>query len=230
MRFSKVVYLTLAAALAIGALWVSSASAVVEFSRYEVILERMPFGEPPAEPEPPPGPPPAPPPPPFERSFARNIRLCFLREHGKSIRVGFLDVGTKPQKNYLLNVGETSDDGIEVKDADFEEEKVLLAKEDQEYWVSMTGKAGSQAGGRSVAVPKSVRSRRTSGRRTSRSLNLAERIRRRRETVRHRVVKPPKLSGEALKIREGKPALPIPLTKEQDAQLVKEGVLPPSED
>jgi hypothetical protein len=64
-----------------------------------------------------------------------------------------------------------------------------------------------------------------------RQLRLEEE-RRRAETI-------PDLHGQVLEkhlqeynmqaIREGAPPLPIPLTPEQDAQLVEEGILPPAE-
>jgi len=65
------------------------------------------------------------------------------------------------------------------------------------------------------------------------------RLRSRREASRIRTVAPPNLTSEALQqrlqelqadqIRRGGPTLPLPLSKEVDDQLVREGVLPPTE-
>jgi hypothetical protein len=71
--------------------------------------------------------------------------------------------------------------------------------------------------------------------------SYADKLRRRREERERQAAAVPevKLSPEELEkqlkeyqmkvIREGLPPLPIPLTKEMDDQLVKEGVLPPQE-
>lgn len=252
MKICHIAFVVVALSLA-----ASSALARMAFSRYEVILDRMPFGEvkapvvaaKPVEP--------AQPPP--EKSFVRNLKLCALKQVGSGVKVGFFDKKTKPQKNYFLYVGQTSDDGIEVVDADFEEEKALLRQNGQEYWLHMTGWATAGGGGMPTQVSSgsapSVGSRTskpgarhastaTSADSTSKAASRGsylERLRQRRAALAKRneaIVKSrmnqPSATARRKKleeynmqlIREGKPALPVQLTKEQDDQLVKEGVLP----
>ena len=211
------------------------------FSRYEIILNRRPFGEPPAvddrreppRPEPPAGP-----------SFADSLRLVALTYNQGDIRVGFVDTKVKPQKTYFLFVGD-SQDGIEVVSASYEDERVVLRKDGDERTLSMA------AGGRVVETARAATSadlnplaiaaaRSTSrGSRVSAPRVLSPGRQARLEEERRRAELMPELHGQVLEkhlqeynlqaIREGAPPLPIPLTPEQDAQLVEEGILPPME-
>ena len=128
------------------------------FSRYQVILDRQPFGDP--TPPAPPAPPrkPEPPPNPAE-SFVRNLRMVAITEGPDgTLRVGLVSVArparpvrVRPgqprppapppvaQQSYYLRVGETSADGITLVDANYDEEKALLRKDDEEHWISMGG-------------------------------------------------------------------------------------------
>lgn len=225
---------TLALAAAVAAAG-SHAWASRDFARYEVILQTMPFGDttaPASEVDA------APVVIPPSQSFVRNLRLCALKESGAGLRVGFIDISAKPQRNYLLYVGESSDDGIEVVQADFAEGKALLRKGSDEQWIELGGAPAASPAvvrlpGRSSAFSRSPVST------PSAASSYVARLRARQEALRTRVVEPPKLSGEALQkhlqdynvqlIKEGKPPLAIALTPEQDTQLVKEGYLPPQE-
>jgi hypothetical protein len=205
-----------------------------DFGRYEIILQTMPFGDtaasgmgaggsvPPAQ------------------SFIRNLRLVALKEGDAGLRVGFIDIAAKPQRSYLLYVGDKSDDGIEVVDADFEGGKALLRMGGDEQWIEMGGPSAAAPAGmpaRPPAITRTASAPSTSPSSTANS--YVARLRARQEALRSRTVEPPKLSGEALQkhlqdynvqlIKEGKPPLPIALTPEQDAQLVQEGYLPPQE-
>ncbi len=208
-----------------------AAEAVVQpFSRYEVILRRRPFGEPP-----PPVMPDAagqsikPPPPPA----AREWRLCSLtRSEKRGITVGLVNIRT--QASHLIKPGEKVDD-IEVVEVDFDGESVKVRISGTEDWLAMDGKgkAGVQATASAVPVSSVASPSRTV------PLSYADRLKARREekASKHREVAGPALTGEQLEgylkryqmdaIRQGLPALPIPLTKEMDDQLVSEGVLPP---
>ncbi len=213
---------------------VAAGAASVPFSRYEVILARKPFGEPP-----PPVPSasagavaPAPPPPP---SFAKELRLCGLTQSPRwGITAGLVDIRT--QKGYLLRVGET-DDEIELVDADFDAGAVKLRKGQDTQWLYLEGSAGAaaaQGGASASAAAPSV----PAG--SGAPQSYADRLRARRELAKApkvREVVGPKLTGEELEkylqqyqmdvIRRGEPALPVPLTPEMDEQLVKEGILEP---
>jgi len=241
--------------LAIGLCVVATAAtAAYDFSRYQVILDREPFGSPPPAPEPGPEPesdPPQPPPP-----VVRELRLCAIRENvGGELRVGFVNIREKPQKFYWLYVGESSDDGIEVVDADYGEEKALLRKDGHEFWLEMGGVATAAApaatarrgtrgrssasrapsprsGGSSVVEPPNTsylaRLRERQEARKQRALAML--AQREQQTEEMKVAEEKRLREYNLNlIREGMPALPIALTKDEDDKLVNEGVLPAAE-
>jgi hypothetical protein len=222
------------AALALAGVISSPAATDTGFDRYRVILDRKPFGQ---------GPPPeqpAPPPPlnPND-SFAKLIRLTALLETSDGrIKAGFIDM--KNNQNYYLEVGEISPAGIELVSANYDKESVILRSgaEMAELKLSSTGDfqpiaPEQQAARLAQASPG--------------QMSYVDR-RRLREEQRKLVAQPPPpppeppkplLTGEALQkhlqeyqmevIRQGLPALPIPLTEEMDAQLVAEGLLPPIE-
>lgn len=197
------------------------------FDRYEVILSRMPFGDeaaaaaavaeaaraaasvPPAD------------------SFTKTLKLSAItrnRFNGK-LQAGLTDTATK--KSYFLYEGD-SEDGIELIKADYENEKALLRKGDEQAWLDMNASPIAVAAAQTVPAPVGRLSPRGPG-------------------ARNAVVQPPPppkplLTGEALEkhlkdyqmelIRakgEKGPPLPMELTPEMDQKLVEEGVLPPAE-
>jgi hypothetical protein len=120
-------------------------AAEYEFSRYQVILDREPFGSAPAQPTaeemlaakmadaPPP--------------FTRNLRVCAITETEEfGLRVGIVDIGAKPPTSFLMRVGEVQD-GLELVDADFDREGALLKKDGEMYWMYLDGTSGSGPGG-----------------------------------------------------------------------------------
>lgn len=187
------------------------------FKRYQLILDKPPFGQAPPEAE-------------VvqvaaSQSFARNLRLSMLFEGPDgTTRAGIVDNTTK--KSYILRIGEPQD-GLEVVEADVKTSEAMLRKGNEVALFKLEAGAGEP-------ISKSEQS--------SRQSSYAERRRallQKVEERRNQAEPPPepKLSGEALKkhlenvqmdaIRNGLPPLPLPLTPEMDAQLVKEGVLPP---
>lgn len=210
-----------------------SAAEIQDFARYEVILQRRPFGAPPVRDV-------APPPPvaPADDPF-KSLRLVGItRGDDGELSVGIADIAANPPKSIFLTMGE-SYDGLTLMDADYELEGALIRKDQNDKWLYL---GGVQPGGESVqqfqAADQAGRSEASKG-----VQSYIERMRARREATRVRHVEPPALQGEDLKkhlaeynmelIRaaakgESKgPPLPIPLTPEQDQQLVEEGVLPP---
>lgn len=127
-----------------------------DFTRYQVILDRMPFGV--EAVPPPPGTPlgtngrPLPPP----DSFTKTLKMCAVTRHALTgrLEVGFVDTASK--KNYFIAVGDT-EDGITVVEADYDAETALLRKGDQEGKLtmsdvaSMTAAAGQPTGGPGMA-------------------------------------------------------------------------------
>jgi hypothetical protein len=252
VRFLPVV----AGLVALGSSRTCLATPAEDFKRYEVILARKPFGEPPPEVQPAQ---PETPPPPAPPSFAKDLKLCALTEDDSQMRVGIVDTSSKPPKNYLLAIGETSDDGLQVIKADFEGETALVRKNGEEQWLYMdeSAQGGSPApapmAGSAVrppvAAPRPGDAGMTEGAQRL-QFSYAERLRKRREELeeqRKRETEKPKLTGKELeeqlkayqmdlirkRVQEpgtAGPPMPIPLTKEMDDQLVSEGVLPPADD
>lgn len=234
-RFTAIAMMVVAAA---------GSRAAADFSRYAPILERRPFSSPvAAEPV---APPPAvtveaPP------AFVQHLRMVAVTESPAGVRVGFVNIREKPPKTYFLFVGD-SDDGILLAEADYDRERALLRKDGEQYWLSM-GEATSSAPEPAPSMPSrsprgvqraQVTAQPVSGENeNARAMSYAERRRQRIEEMRQRAQESRNLSEEEVEkrlreyqmklIREGKTPLPIPITEEMDAQLVKEGILPPAE-
>jgi hypothetical protein len=194
------------------------------FERYQVILDRMPFGDPPPAPV---APPPAPTPP--HLSFARTLRVTAMYETDDGlVRVGLVD--SNGNKSFILREDGAPFEGIELVSADYAEGEVVLRK-GTEMAVLRMGEAAQ-----SISEPP----QRGARPRVATQASYEERRRARTDALQQRALQPPReppLTGEALEqhlqeyqmevIRQGLPPLPIPLTPEMDAQLVAEGVLPP---
>ena len=200
------------------------------FDRYQVILERKPFGDAAsmspdaaaAAPEAPavPG-----------QSFAVGLRVCSLIDvQGVGPRVGLVDA--KANRSFFVGNGEESDDGIKLVSANLETEEVILQKGAEMAMLKV------QAG----PVPGAPGSSSRSDSRHSHgpTPQIAPPTPVPPQTiapVKMTITSPePKLKGEELEkhlrdyqmevIRQGLPPLPIPLTQEMDQKLVNEGVLP----
>jgi hypothetical protein len=218
-----------------------------DFSRYGVILQRKPFGEPP----------PATPPPHLrpkrpEDKFTKYLRMCAITDTELGIRVGFVDIKARPPRSYFLYEGE-EEDGIKVVRADYEREEAILMKDGEQAPLYLNGQAAEIKPATSpTSTPMPVRSAsraRPSIPAPSKSMSYSERFRLRREALARKIEEDKKKkktvkamsSGDRQKFLQeynmelirarGKlgPPLPIQLSKEADEQLVKEGVLPPSE-
>jgi len=200
------------------------------FDRYALILTRKPFGAPP--------PPPAPPPAPVveEPKFTEGYRLSMIvqSKDGK-ISVGFVD---KENKRYMMRVGETRDSiGITVVSADYKNGEVVLRKGDRTETLRRSDKPGAAAPA-ITETPRKKADDARAGYAERRRARLTEQRLREEQEARN----PPKseFTDEAALaehlhnyqlevIRQGLPPLPIPLTQEQDDQLVAEGYLPPTQ-
>ena len=219
------------AAVMIGGLLLSAtaavcASPVMDFENYRVIIDRKPFGNPPAAEVVPVTISPS-------ESFARSIRLCGLVEvDGGGIKVGLID--TASNKNFFLGVGDT-EEGIELVSADYEAEEAVLRKGPEMAVIKL------QSGVIQPLTPAEQQARMNAptGQPGSRRMSYAERRLARQQQRQQEPPPQPKYTGEELEqhlkdyqmevIRQGLPPLPIPLTPEMDQQLVNEGVLPPAE-
>jgi len=187
------------------------------FERYQLILDKQPFGQEPPEADMVQVP--------ASQSFARNLRLSMLFEGPDgTTRAGIVDNSTK--KSYILRIGEPQD-GFEMVEADIKASEAMIRKNNEVALFKLEAGAGEP-------ISKSEQ--------TTRQSSYADRRRALIQKVKEsnqESTEPaePRLTGEALKkhlegvqmdaIRNGLPPLPMPLTQEMDAQLVSEGVLPP---
>ncbi|MFH0909668.1 MAG: hypothetical protein V1929_12990 [bacterium] len=207
-----------------GVVVAASVFADVGFERYQVILDRKPFGD---LPLPVMTDPYAPPP----ISFAQGLRLSMIIEDDTTgeMRVGFVD--TRSNKSYTLGVGE-SQDGIELVSASWDNEEAILRQGGEMALIKLQS-------GTVESINPADQAARIQQAQTTRP-SYAERRRLRQQQMQKEVEKlneKPKYTGDELAkhlyeyqmevIRQGLPPLPIPLTPEQDAQLVTEGLLPP---
>jgi hypothetical protein len=187
------------------------------FKRYQLILDKQPFGQDPPEADIVQVP--------ASQSFARNLRLSMLFEGPDgTTRAGIVDNSTK--KSYILRIGEPQDD-LEMVEADIRTSEAMLKKGNEVALFKLEAGTGRP-------ISKSEQSSRQSSY-AERRRALLKKIEERRNAAQPPPV--PELTGEALKkhleevqmdaIRNGLPPLPLPLTPEMDAQLVSEGVLPP---
>jgi len=197
--------------------------------RYNVILDRSPFGVDPlmgdAEPEKQAAA--------AAAAAAKELRLCFLLEsESGEIRAGFQNLKAKPgsPQNVILMVGE-SFRGMKLLDIDLPGSQATLESKG-ELVVFELSKVPAPA---KAAPAKSKPQRRFGGgfrRRTPPQKPAPppepqispEEQRRHREEVRANLQ-----DYQMEAIRSGMPPLPIPLTQKMDDQLVAEGVLPPTE-
>lgn len=204
-----------------------AAASSVSFDRYQVILDRKPFGDLSAPVQPPP-----PPPPPND--IPKFFRLCsIVKEDNGEIRVGILD--TRTQKALSLMPGGPAEGGLQVNKASYEEETAELQFGSEIQLLNLKAGTATPVGpGGAAAVTAAP----PGGAPPMPSPpSYADRRRERLLQTHEPVAAPqPKYTGQALQdhlqkyqmevIRQGLPPLPIPLTKDQDDQLVKEGILP----
>ncbi len=242
--------------VAFGLTWLSAAAAVPpDFMRYEVILDRRPFGAAAVVEAPPPDVvvPDVPPP-----EFLANLRMCAITDRGGRVRVGFVDSSVRPPRTYFLFVGD-EENGFSLVQADYETESAVVRKDGHEVAISMGGAASLAAAAaraaagapRASSAPRSVVQARSmpSRSRLTRDQYEAEQD----EGVRGVPVPPrrglpqqtgvpamdelpPELRDYAMRqynlelIRaQGEKGVPLPitLTEAEDAMLVEEGVLDP---
>ena len=239
----------LLAALAAGAGWGASG----DFDRYQVILDRKPFGaEAPAAadaaaaaaaavvPD--------------AESFIKNLKMTAITKNDitGSLCVGLADAGKK--KNYFLTVGD-EEDGITLMSADYEHDRALLRKDGDERWISMNSDGVAVAAApANKGLPPPLTSMRSVMRGSSATPGLT--IEQYERTRHLRPMPSPasaslgrgdpspggreKLSNEQIEARlrkynmdliraKGENGIPLPiqLSPEEDAQLVREGVLAP---
>ena len=161
------------------------------------------------------------PPPPV--SFAAEIRLAALMDNEKGVTAAFVRDKGSGKHVWSMKPGD-SEDGMELVEADVEQGVAVLKKGLEVVHLALRApdspspspvSAAPQNQGASAGPPGVMR-RRTSTLRPSQPAQTDKLV--------------PEHSHESQTnlVRQGIP-LPIPLTKNQDDQLVLEGILPPSE-
>lgn len=230
------------------------ASAYKDFSRYQPIIDRKPFGEPPVintgpQPEPI---------SPVTANYLSTLKLGYIGiVNGVVTRVTLIEgasvVPGKAPKNLTLEVGET-EDGLTLVSADYENECVMVSKDGcAPQPVYMSAKKGAPAAVPGTRPPAIGANGFTAARSPvpvpstdKPALSYLQRRKMAQDAADERLKKAAeeqaKIDPVALEkhlnnyqmdlIRAGGekgPPLPIPLTEDMDNQLVSEGVLPPRE-
>ena len=219
------------AALALAMSGICLAEEKYQAERYNVILDRSPFGADPllANAE-------------QEKSdkeataamaASKELRLCFLLEsENGEIRAGFQNKKPRPgdPKSVILMVGE-SYMGMKLLEIDLADSKATLQRNGVPVVFELTKPIASAK----APVKKAPPQRKFGGgfrRPPPKKVVKApepklspEEQRRRREEIRANLQ-----NYQMEVIRSGMPPLPIPLTQEMDDQLVAEGILPPEEE
>lgn len=203
--------------------------------RYDVIVERSPFGADPLAGS--------------EvtdkaasttlKTLEKEIRLCFLLEdQSGDVRAGFQNIKAKPgePKSVMLMVGE-SFKAMKLMEVDLDNSTATLQYQGKPLTFELTG--GTAATKPVVKTPEAPqRPQRRFGGGFRRSTPPAEQVQPQppvpketpeEQALRRQEVRENLQEYQMEVIRSGMPPLPIPLTEEMDDQLVAEGVLPPVE-
>lgn len=229
----------------------------VDFSRYALILERRPFSSPAGGEEAPP-PVTVTAPPEFVKDLRMvavtespaGVRVGFVNINQKPPKPYYLYVGDtedgillaeadydaeralvrKDGQQYWMNMGAGADAGGVSEPAPAQPKASVRSRMPL---VASPGIVRSPPGAASTSAPPETIAP------PGTAASYAERRRQRLEEMRLRTQESRNLSEEEVEkrlreyqmklIREGKTPLPIPITEEMDAQLVKEGILPPAE-
>jgi hypothetical protein len=204
------------------------------FARYQAILDRKPFGEGAAAAADGAGTPDA-----AQSAMAASLKLVVLEmdEETGVVRAGVVDQAA--HKNYFLTIGEEEDE-VKLVDADFVGDRALIRKSGQEVWLALgvgsdKGKAPAEDSPPEIARRQRVRE--------LMQARAQARVAAAQSLTNAPPAPPParpqfknneemqayyrKINMDLIRAggRKG-PPLPIPLTPEEDDQLVKEGVLP----
>lgn len=203
-----------------------------DFGRFQVILDQQVLGRP--EPAAPVAPP-APTPPPAAPGWANEYRMTMMTKDVESgqIRVGLQNV--RDNTGHLLIQGDPPSHGFSLRSAEFDQFRAVIQFQGASHTFTLeTGSAppapaadtGRPGVRRTPTAPPPPRPRQVPQPPPEdlQEVNQAEpRFRTQEELQAHLE----QVQMDA--IRSGRPPLPIPLTPEMDAQLVREGVLPPQD-
>ena len=221
--------------LAVSLVLAGTAAAVAPsagFDRYQIILNRKPFGaagdvsaaatNAAAKSA-------------SEISFVKGLRLTFLGDLPSGLRVGLVSAAQTNQ-SFFLSVGEKSEDGIELVAVNYAAEEATLRRGAEMAVLKLTA-TPTNAPAVAIAAPPMPPAPTAPPPPPDPSARRSFWDRRRGGGTNEAGFGPPRMGAERMEqrlqeyqmraIRGGMPPLPVPLTPENDAQLVSEGVLPP---
>ena len=205
---------------------------VYNSSRYDMIIERQPFGqemvieEPTVTPE-------------HEMALAtaaaqaaeKELRLCFIFETNQGeIRAGFQNKTAKPgdPKSVMLGVGD-SFRGMKLLAVNLEESSATLDRDGVRVNFSLAKAPTPVTKNTMAATPRRFGSGFRSPEKPSEPKPAPEpQLSPEQQAQRRAEIQENLRQYQMEVIRTGMPPLPIPLTKEMDDQLVSEGILPPA--
>ncbi|MBN1676808.1 MAG: hypothetical protein JXR37_37540 [Kiritimatiellae bacterium] len=208
---------------------VACIAAAQDAGRYQIILARKPFGAPLAAPEEPQKKP--------EDSWAKDLRLHSFYNIGDGWRAGIMD--KQNNLDYDVGVGEELANGIRLVSVDYPNKKVILQQGPEQCALEQSEESG-QFKMLTAADRRRQGAASEDGIKPSRRKLLEKRVMFEKSRLYPELKEPLFKQGPELEnhlqnynaelIRAGGelgPPLPIPLSPELDAQLVREGHLPP---
>ena len=212
----------------IGSVFSVQSETVYDASRYELIIEREPFGKWLWEPT-------------VLRVVAlaqaaaqaaeKELRLCFIFETNQGeIRAGFQNKTAKPgdPKSIMLGVGE-SFRGMKLLAVNLEESSATLDRDGVRVNFSLAKAPTPVTKNTTVAAPRRFGSGFQSPEKPSEPKPpLEPQLSPEQQAQRRAEIQENLRQYQMEVLRTGMPPLPIPLTKEMDDQLVSEGILPPA--
>ena len=203
-----------------------------ELDKYQIIIDRQPFGRELISPEP------------SVSSIKieaeaiaaakaaeKELRLCFIFETTKGlIRAGFQNkiVKAGEPKSIMLGVGDTFK-GMKLVDVNIQESTATLDRNGVMIMFSLNKSAKNTLGNSKTTSTRKFnsgfRSSNTNDKEIKKEVNVKLTVQ--QQEQRKQEIQESLRQYQMDVIRAGLPPLPVPLTKQMDDQLVAEGVLPP---
>ena len=203
-----------------------------ELDKYQIIIDRQPFGRELISPE-----------PSVSsikseaeaiaaaKSAEKELRLCFIFETTKGlIRAGFQNkiVKAGEPKSIMLGVGDTFK-GMKLVDVNIQESTATLDRNGVMIMFSLNKSAKNTLGNSKTTSARKFnsgfRSSNTNDKEIKKEVNVKLTVQ--QQEQRKQEIQESLRQYQMDVIRAGLPPLPVPLTKQMDDQLVAEGVLPP---
>ncbi|VGO22875.1 hypothetical protein [Pontiella sulfatireligans] len=163
------------------------------------------------------------------KAMEKELRLCFLLESETGeVRAGFQNLKAKPgdPKSVMLRVGENFR-GMKLENIDLGNSSATLLSNGKSLKFELAKAVAAKAAPAAKPQPRRIGGgfrRQAEPKKEPEPKLSPEEEAKRREEVRENL-----RQYQMEVIRAGMPPLPIPLTEDMDSQLVAEGILPPGE-